>query len=94
MMTFSCSGTLGDAYVTLCKLKTAAIAGPVLCNHYTTHKKLRPQIKKIYSLLPNVTVKFVNKRDEGHQKIVPLFSEPYGNETPFPALDIFCPKTL
>lgn len=58
MRTFYTSGTLGDAYVILCKLYRIAQRERILCKHYTSGGDLRPAIKEIYSLVPNISVEF------------------------------------
>jgi len=62
MKTYYASGTVGDAYVILCKLYCVAKKEKVLCKHYTAYEKLRPVIKDIYSLIPNISVEFMNRR--------------------------------
>lgn len=63
MHTYSCSGTLGDVYITLCILYHIATKGPVICRHYTTAEHWHGLIRQIYSLLPNVTIEFVKQRE-------------------------------
>ncbi len=58
MNIFYTSGTLGDAYVILCKLYREAQKEQILVNHYTSLDELRPTIKEIYSLCPNIVVEF------------------------------------
>jgi len=56
------SGTIGDAYVILCKLYSVAKKEKILCRHYVRYKRLRPIIKDIYSLVPNISVEFISER--------------------------------
>jgi len=58
MKAYYASGTIGDAYVILCKLYALAKKEKILCSHYTTYEKLEPVIRDIYSLLPNINVQF------------------------------------
>lgn len=58
MKTYYASGTIGDAYVILCKLYAIAKKEKILCSHYTAYEKLEPVIRDIYSLLPNINVQF------------------------------------
>lgn len=58
MKTFYTSGTLGDAYVILCKLYQKAQEERILVSHYTSLDELRPAIKEIYSLVSNIIVEF------------------------------------
>lgn len=58
MKTYYASGTVGDTYVILCKLYSAAKRGKILCSHRTAYEKLEPVIRDIYSLVPNIKVQF------------------------------------
>jgi len=58
MRTYYAGGTIGDAYVILCKLYPIAKRERILCSHHTAYKELEPVIREIYSLLPNVKVEF------------------------------------
>lgn len=58
MRTYYTSGTVGDAYVILCKLYNVAKKEKIQCSHYTAYEKLEPIIGDIYSLLPNINVQF------------------------------------
>lgn len=51
---------MGDAYIILCKLYSVAMKEPILCKHYTRHENVRPVIKEIYGLIPNIRVEFLN----------------------------------
>jgi hypothetical protein len=73
MHTYSCSGTLGDTYVNLCILYYVATLNPIVCRHYTVHKNWHKLIKQIYSLIPNIRVEFVNKRDTANPRIYSAF---------------------
>ena len=67
--TYSCSGTLGDAYITVCILYETALREKVTCNHYTVHRNWCSLIREIYSLLPGVEVNFVDDRDMDNARI-------------------------
>ena len=58
MKVYYAGGTLGDTYVILCKLYREAQKGRITCSHYTSLNDLRPAIKEIYSLCPNISVEF------------------------------------
>jgi len=60
MKTYYAGGTVGDAYVILCKLYRIAMEERIFCNHYVAYRELRPVIKDIYSLLPNIELEFRN----------------------------------
>lgn len=62
MKTYYAIGTIGDAYVILCKLYSVAMKEKILCRHYTAYEELRPVIKDIYSLIPNISVEFISER--------------------------------
>lgn len=53
-----CSGTLGDAFIIVCKLYNSDIK---TISHYTIHKHLYPKILEIYSLL-NINVEECKNR--------------------------------
>lgn len=55
-------GTVGDAYVILCKLYSVAIREKILCKHSTKHKVAWSGIKQVFGLLPNIKVEFLNER--------------------------------
>lgn len=59
MKTYYTRGTIGDTYIILCKLYSVAKKEKILCRHYT-HERLKPVIKEIYSLLPNIHIEFIN----------------------------------
>lgn len=63
MKTYYAGGTVGDAYVILCKLYSVAKKEKILCRYYTAYERLRPVIKDIYSLVPNIRVEFMNERN-------------------------------
>lgn len=73
MLIYSCSGTLGDTYITLCILYHVAKQEPIICRHYTIHTNWHGLIKQIYSLLPNICVEFISKRDTEHPRIYSSF---------------------
>lgn len=58
MKTYHASGTVGDAYVILCKLYRIAARERILCNHYVAYEELRPVIREVYALLPNIELIF------------------------------------
>jgi len=58
MKAYYASGSLGDTYVILCKLYSIAKKEKILCKHHTLWSNLRPAIKEIYSLMPNIEVEF------------------------------------
>lgn len=58
--TYYTGGTVGDAYIILCKLYSVAMREPILCRHYTKHENVRPVIKEIYELVPNIKVEFLD----------------------------------
>ena len=58
MKIYHASGTVGDTYVILCKLYRIAAWERILCNHYVAYKELRPVIREIYALLPNIELSF------------------------------------
>lgn len=63
MISISCSGTLGDAYITILKvMKLFGITEEIKIYHFTRHTQWSDKIKEIYSLLPNIEVEIVNKR--------------------------------
>lgn len=74
MRTYSCSGTLGDVYITLCILYHTAQKGPVTCQHYTVVEHWHGLIRQIYSLLPNITVEFVKHRERSSPRIHSTFT--------------------
>lgn len=73
MKTYGCSGTLGDTYINLCILYHIARQEKVVCRHYTIHTNWHGLIKQIYSLLPNIRVEFINKRDTANPRIYSSF---------------------
>lgn len=56
-------GTVGDAYVILCKLYHIAKKEKILCQHYSGLKRLEPTIRAIYSLVPNINVEFISEQN-------------------------------
>lgn len=68
MKTYYVGGTVGDSYITLCKLYSIAIKEPILCKHFNKrheklmYKKLQPTIKEIYGLLPNIEIEFLDEQ--------------------------------
>jgi len=68
MKTYYVGGTVGDSYITLCKLYSIAIKEPILCRHFEKRceklvcEKLQPAIKEIYGLLPNIKIEFLNEQ--------------------------------
>jgi len=62
MKTYYTTGTIGDAYVIVCKLYAVAKQERVLCKHYSGFEGIQQAIKEIYSLIPNINVEFINER--------------------------------
>lgn len=60
MKTYYAGGSLGDTYVIVCKLYSIAKREKILCRHYTEDDTIKPAIREIYSLMPNITVEFCN----------------------------------
>jgi len=58
MKIFYTGGTLGDAYVILCKVYRVAQRELVLLKHHTENESLKPSILEIYSLVPGIGVEF------------------------------------
>lgn len=58
MKIYHTSGTLGDTFIIICKLYAIAKREKILCRHHTRHESIRPIIREIYSLMPNIKVKF------------------------------------
>jgi len=79
MKVFYASGTVGDAYVILCKLYRVAKKEKILVRHHTFWKSLEPTIREIYGLLPNISVEFL-KDKPSDVKICGAFCFP-GKET-------------
>lgn len=65
MKVYYVGGSLGDAYVILCKVYRTAKREPVLLRHYTAHESAKPSILEIYSLVPGIGVEF---RDSKHPR--------------------------
>ena len=57
MIKFNSGGTVGDAYIILCKIISSA-AGGVLLSHFTKHPSCHNSIREIYNLIPNIKVNF------------------------------------
>jgi len=62
MKTYYANGTIGDTYIILCKLYSMAMKEPILCKHLIVYENLRPTIKEIYGLLPNISIEFINEQ--------------------------------
>lgn len=77
-LTFSTSGTLGDCFITVCKLYRMAQNHNIKCNHYTVHREWHDKIREIYSLLPSIEVNFVDERDEENPRVYSHFAEDDG----------------
>jgi len=58
MKTFYAGGSLGDAYVILCKVYRIAQEEPILLKHYTENESLKSSILEIYSLVSGIGVEF------------------------------------
>lgn len=65
MNIYYAGGSLGDAYVILCKIYRVAIREPVLLRYHTDYGSLKPSILEIYSLIPGIGIEF---RDEEQPK--------------------------
>lgn len=59
MRTYYTGGTIGDTYITLCKLYSVAKKEEILCRHHTVHKEIEQVVREVYSLLPNIYVEFL-----------------------------------
>lgn len=59
MKSYYTGGTVGDTYITLCKLYPIARKEKILCRHHTIHKEVEQVVQEIYSLLPNIYVEFL-----------------------------------
>ncbi|GAG95106.1 unnamed protein product, partial [marine sediment metagenome] len=62
MKTYYTTGTIGDAYVIVCKLYVVAKQEQILCKHYSGLEEVERTIREVYSLIPNINVEFINKR--------------------------------
>jgi len=58
MKIYYTGGSLGDTYVIVCKLYSVAKKEKILCKHYTEQSAIKPIIREIYSLLPNIEIEF------------------------------------
>jgi len=58
MKSYYTGGSLGDTYVIVCKLYSIAKKEKILCRHYTAQDAVKPAVREIYSLMPNITVEF------------------------------------
>jgi len=61
MKTYYTGGTIGDAYIILCKLYPIAKKESIICKHQVAYEKLQSTIKEIYSLIPNISVEFISE---------------------------------
>lgn len=62
MIEYGAEGTLGDAYMFVCRLYRSVKEGAkITIHHYTRHRFWWPKIENIYGLLPSLTVKFHDK---------------------------------
>lgn len=59
MRAYYTGGTVGDTYMTLCKLYSVAKREEILCRHHTKHKQVKQVVREIYSLLPRINVEFL-----------------------------------
>ena len=75
MKTYYTGGTIGDTYVTLCKLYSIARKEEILCRHHTKHKQVEQVVREIYSLLPNINVEFL-KDELSEVQIHGVFRQP------------------
>lgn len=85
MIKYKVVGTLGDAYTILCKLDR--IKDDIIVYHDTVHTYWCDEIKDIYSLLPNVKVKF---NDSKSDTFLQLQTAPTVNDTNFFPSFKFC----
>lgn len=58
MKTYYTGGSLGDAYVIVCKLYSIAKNEKILCKHYTVDDAIKPAVSEIYSLMPNIAIEW------------------------------------
>lgn len=77
MKEFNAEGTMGDAYMLLCKLYPLAEKEKVRVYHRTRHRYWYGAIERIYHLHPNVGVRFVNKHARHPDAIeLPMYCYP------------------
>ena len=89
--TFSTSGTLGDTYTMVIKLYDLAKKANIDVYHHTNDYNWQLQIQELYSLLPNITVNFVDKPDTKRSLLNPNFvkkDEADLDHTPFPKYNL------
>ena len=58
MGAYYAGGSLGDTYVIVCKLYSIAKKEKILCRHFTEQDAIKPTVREIYSLMPNIAVEF------------------------------------
>lgn len=58
MKVYYAGGSLGDTYIIVCKLYSVAKEEKILCNHHTEQDAIKPAVREIYSLMPNIAVEF------------------------------------
>jgi hypothetical protein len=68
MKTFKCRGTLGDSYIVNCLIRELATEEPVLIKQCLSYLKPHEEgwedpVKEIYSLVPNIKVEFVERKE-------------------------------
>lgn len=55
---FYSRGTMGDAFVILCKIYGVAVVEYIELHHYTIHKHILKNIRQVYNLLPRINLTF------------------------------------
>lgn len=65
------SGTLGDTYIAILKMRWKYGNSPLRVYHKTTYTEWIPKIEEIYSLMPQYRVEFVTEKPEGIEEISP-----------------------
>lgn len=68
MKTFKCRGTLGDSYIVNCLIQELAMREPVLIKQCLSYLKPHEEgwegpVEEIYSLVPNIKVKFIERKE-------------------------------
>lgn len=59
------SGTLGDAFIQVCKLYNKSKNEKLLFRHFTVHKDVLSGIENVIELLPNTEIEFLDERPDG-----------------------------
>ena len=71
MRVYYTGGSLGDTYVIVCKLYSIAKNEKILCKHYIEDDAIKPAVREIYSLMPNIAVEW--RDDDEHLGITGQF---------------------